>query len=209
MGNAHYWTVDHWHQFWSERWFSSNVLERDLTNFTAWRCWNRLSTDHHNFNFAVSNSWTDQCPWQWYGLALLARIDHHTRNIAGDNFGYLGINLIQNEFQGQLFKLYNGNFIEIFNDYLDQIGKYILTQGGLEKSLTNFRGVSSFLDLGGQVVHNTVHGPSPLPGGAFYSAKIWGVQSVFFCKKEEPSRTPFLWYYFFFIHNTMIRFDTI
>ena len=35
------------------------------------------------------------------------------------------------------------------------------------------RGVSSFLDLGGQVVHNAVRATPPLPGGAFYSAKIW------------------------------------
>ena len=34
-----------------------------------------------------------------------------------------------------------------------------------------YRGVSSFLDLGGQVVHNAVRGPPPLPGSTFYSAK--------------------------------------
>ena len=38
---------------------------------------------------------------------------------------------------------------------------------------TEDRGLSSFLDLGGQVVHNVLCAPPPPPGGAFDSAKIW------------------------------------
>ena len=43
----------------------------------------------------------------------------------------------------------------------------------IPKHFYKYRGVSSFQDLGGQVVHNAVCAPPPLPGGAFYAAKIW------------------------------------
>ena len=48
---------------------------------------------------------------------------------------------------------------------------HVITHGFT--NVMGIRGVSSILDLGGQVVHNAVRTPPPLPDGAFYSSKIW------------------------------------